>query len=612
MQIGKRQMSLYGLAVLLLIAVPIVHLLLSVTFSYWILGRTIQPIIGSNLISSMELQRSRVEQFFEQQEHEADHVAKSFALHAAIDSLVYKGGSEENIRQVLANKSWTTKIDNARVLDLNGKVIFDLHGNGDDTRRIQSLIPRQRSAELFAIYENQSSSSSSLVHSLPMLTKTGFEGTLVVEKSLSHLDSLVLDGRDLHDTGEVVLVRRDERGELRFASQLRFSEQFPSKMPVPAAIAEVLGASKLPAGLISVPDYRGVTVLAMFSKLPLADLYLMVTIDRDQAMKPLTDLRTTSVCLSVGGILLAVFLAYLFSRAIKKPLEQIAEVASSIEGGDYKAVVYPSAIKEIDEVGKALNTMTSSLVRAIEDRSASIQELEYFTRYATHDLHEPTKKLRKGCEIIRSFAPEALPQEVTNIIENLEFSADSMNDIISGMRALSGLSKAPLVRSHVQVEEVLLSLLSMLAKFLESNKTQVVLTALPTVYVSERLLPYLYRNLTQTLVLLGDVGRRVITFAAEPIGDSWILGIKVTPRLFSEFGGADHFYSAADLKYKFHDHDRGMGLALCRKIVALHDGDIWVTDTDKNGTLLRMVLHFQSDGDRELLKSKLAEDCSSG
>jgi signal transduction histidine kinase len=602
----KRKLSLYALTALLLTIAPIVHLIFSITFSYWTLGEAIQPVILSNLSSAMDLRRLQVQNYFDAQEHDTQHLAKQTALLDGIDQLIENPRDDKALSKIIKSKQWRPPINDAKIFDTVGNLIFSLSAIKGEERRIQSLIPRQVSSEVYTILDSDKGTRSRLVHSLPIETTRGFSGTLVIEKELTSLDEFLLDRRGLQKTGESLLLRQDERGSLRYASPLRFPEKYPDAMAISTKVEELLKTS-VPTGLSAITDYRGVQTFSMFSKLPIKGLYLMVKVDQSEAFSPLTMLRQRSIAISVGGIAFAILLAFIFSRSIKRSLLQVISSAHEIEHGNYTVRAPVSRVKEVGELGQAFNRMADALANAIGEKNSSIQELEYFSRYATHDLNEPTKKLKRGCQIIKESSPESIPPEVLEIIDQLEFSADSMHDVISGMRTLSTLSKFPLTRTHIQIEEMLLPLLTTFSRFLENSKTQVVLTSLPTVYASEQLLPYLYRNLTQTLVQLGDVGRRIMTFTAEPVGDSWILGIKVTPRLFSRVGEPSRVYTASELKYKFHDHDRGMGLALCRKIVARHDGEIWVTDADSTGTYLQMVLHFQGEEDRERLRQFLAK-----
>lgn len=118
---------------------------------------------------------------------------------------------------------------------------------------------------------------------------------------------------------------------------------------------------------------------------------LAVLLIQDQVRTGGLPLQVLAVVL--GGVLLAVALAYLLARAITQPLGALGDAVGRIAAGDLDTRIEVRSGDELGRLGRAVNAMTSDLRSYVGELQASRRELRAGlerlgdTLSSTHDLH---------------------------------------------------------------------------------------------------------------------------------------------------------------------------------------------------------------------------------
>jgi len=117
---------------------------------------------------------------------------------------------------------------------------------------------------------------------------------------------------------------------------------------------------------------------------------------------PTTGLPTNIILQLIGAIILAVLLASLagrfLARQIAKPLEELANAAKTISGGDLKTQVSTNTdIVELHSLGQTFNSMTESLRQSDEAKKAFIADV-------THELRTPLTVIKGTIETLEDGA----------------------------------------------------------------------------------------------------------------------------------------------------------------------------------------------------------------
>ncbi len=161
---------------------------------------------------------------------------------------------------------------------------------------------------------------------------------------------------------------------------------------------------------------------------------------------PLTEVSATLhhtlvIEIVVGlGVLAALMVAawFLIRRGLR-PLDDMAEAAGAIAGGDLARRVEPAEPStEVGRLGLALNAMLAQIERAFAAREASEQRLRRFLADASHELRTPLTSIRGYAELFRRGADER-PEDLAVSMRRIEEEAQRMGVLVNDLLLLARL-----------------------------------------------------------------------------------------------------------------------------------------------------------------------------
>jgi signal transduction histidine kinase len=265
--------------------------------------------------------------------------------------------------------------------------------------------------------------------------------------------------------------------------------------------------------------------------------------------------------------------------------DQTREVAS---GETYKHIV-PGGPVELTNLGEDVEAMRREIAAQLElaertqsDLARSNQDLQRFAYVASHDLSEPLRKVANFCQLLERQYGDQLDDRARQYIDFAVDGAKRMQVLITDLLALSRVGRTTERFERINLDLKLDQALATLGeRIADAGATVERLTPLPTVDGDRALLISLWQNLIGNAVKYRreDVAP-VIRISAERDENAhmWTItisdnGIGIDPqyaeRIFAVF-------------QRLHLRDQyggtGIGLALCRRIVEFHGGEIWLAD----------------------------------
>ncbi|GJL55654.1 MAG: hypothetical protein NPIRA02_27860 [Nitrospirales bacterium] len=246
------------------------------------------------------------------------------------------------------------------------------------------------------------------------------------------------------------------------------------------------------------------------------------------------------------------------------------------------------------------------LTQYIENLRRSNSELEQFAYVASHDLQEPLRKIRNFSELLSAKAEGHLSPELEKFLTPIVSSATRMQALVQDLLTYSRIARegpdvAP-VDLQVLVEQVKNSLESAIAE----TQATLIIAPLPTIEANATQIEQLFQNLiANSLKYHGDRAPR-ITITATQHDTYWQFavsdnGIGIDPQY------ADRIFVIFQRLHTKQKYDgTGIGLAICKKIVERHEGQIWVESTpDEGSTFFFTLPSSQTEKDhREVLVSE--------
>lgn len=181
--------------------------------------------------------------------------------------------------------------------------------------------------------------------------------------SLKELDQVLMKERP--EKGDDHQVRRyivDESGSLVAASDVNLADQRKVDLNSREAIHDFLVGNERQR--VSEKSYRNEydqPVLVSGIKIPSLHATLFIERPRDELAVPLGDLTVYAALLSLVSLIISLFLAFLLSRHITRPIVELSRGAESIASGDLNYRISLKSGDEIEALGNAFNRMTDAL-----------------------------------------------------------------------------------------------------------------------------------------------------------------------------------------------------------------------------------------------------------
>jgi len=235
--------------------------------------------------------------------------------------------------------------------------------------------------------------------------------------------------------------------------------------------------------------------------------------------------------------------------------------------------------------------------------SLATHDLERFAYIASHDLHEPLRRVVTHCQILMEDFGAEVSDEGVEVVEIIQASSKSMrfmlNDLLTYSRLNQQLQQA---FEPVDMASIVCHAIDDLEPKLAHQKIELKVAHLPLIWGREALLQLVcYHLLSNAIKFTGDRPPSV-DISVQDQGRYWQFsvtdqGIGIEPRF------AERIF---DIFQRLHSKDdfsgSGAGLAICKLIIERHGGAIWLDTTYLKGT--RMV--FTLPKDRSAIRAKMA------
>ncbi len=275
---------------------------------------------------------------------------------------------------------------------------------------------------------------------------------------------------------------------------------------------------------------------------------------------------------------------------IIRPLASLGDEAQAVASGGIDHKLRVTGPREVMQLAADVEAMRRQLLRSLDDLSfkaseleRSNRELEQFAYVASHDLQEPLRKVASFCQMLESRYGGQLDERAHQYISYAVDGAKRMQALINELLTFSRVGQPGTMRGPVDLNLAASQAVDALDATVEDSDAEVVIGDLPTVSGDLTLLTQLFQNLIANSIKFRRVDEHpVIKIEATRDDGQWEFscednGIGIAPayaeRVFIIF-------------QRLHPREAypgtGIGLALCRKIVDFHGGQIWV-DTTNDG-----------------------------
>lgn len=251
----------------------------------------------------------------------------------------------------------------------------------------------------------------------------------------------------------------------------------------------------------------------------------------------------------------------------------------------------------IDKVKKSELELTTSnllLEKRVAERTKSLQEkneemgrIVYIT---SHDLQEPLRTTRGMIDIFIEDFQQKLDAKSERYLTMINSSVGRMSALVTSLLDYSRIGQKKKL-SKVDLNVVINGVIQSLEGSITQAKGTVKVAEMPTVYGYETDLALLFQNLISNAIKFRKPGvDPVVEIEASEERDQWNFEVKDNGIGIEVEHRSEIFKIFTRLHLKQEFEGTGIGLAHCKKIVELHDGDISVVPSTTFGSIFKFSL----------------------
>ena len=232
---------------------------------------------------------------------------------------------------------------------------------------------------------------------------------------------------------------------------------------------------------------------------------------------------------------------------------------------------------------KVVFNMTQNDIEKLQQElQLAKQELRDFIYIVSHDVKAPARNIKAFSQRLREKASEKLTDKESQYLNFIENGADEMSILLDGVTEYSRIISLEEVDSEIDVNDVIKLISIEISEFMRMSSAKVTIKSdLPRIIAKPKLIHKLFKNLIINAIIFNDnIPEVIIDYKSEKNGLVFSIkdnGIGIAKENFDKI-----FKIFRRLHEKEFAPGIGLGLALCKRIMNIHNGEIFLeSDVDK-------------------------------
>jgi len=273
----------------------------------------------------------------------------------------------------------------------------------------------------------------------------------------------------------------------------------------------------------------------------------------------------------------------------KMPLFDDNKVVIGILGWYIDITDYKMMEIKIDEKNKALLEYNLQLERSKEALELANYDLEQFTYAASHDLKTPIRTITSFAQLLKKQQGET-NQKSAEYIDFIVESGLRMNTLVEDILAYAKTGSQKLVGQEANISELVSAKLRDLEQVIHAKSAKIKLD-LPSTPIKcyPHLIGMVFYNLINNALKFNESEIPTVHCTYSECSQYWKFsvsdnGIGIAPDTAQK--AFEPFKRLVGRQYE----GSGLGLSICKRVVNIHKGKIWIENNANGGTTFKFSI----------------------
>jgi PAS domain S-box-containing protein len=224
------------------------------------------------------------------------------------------------------------------------------------------------------------------------------------------------------------------------------------------------------------------------------------------------------------------------------------------------------------------------LKRSMKELKRSNQELEQFAYIASHDLQEPLRMVSSFTQLLERQYKDKLDATASEYINYAVEGAKRMQLLINDLLSYSRVNTKGEKFEDVYLDKVLDDVLFNMEILIEENNATITKKSLPKICADYYQMVQVFQNLIGNAIKYRSEEKPQILISAQKEDDHWLFSVEDNGIGIE----SDYYEQVFKIFRRLHNHDEyegtGIGLAITKRIIERHKGQIWVESEPGTGS----------------------------
>ncbi|CAK8717099.1 histidine kinase [Candidatus Electronema halotolerans] len=314
--------------------------------------------------------------------------------------------------------------------------------------------------------------------------------------------------------------------------------------------------------------------------------------------------RLWLLLLTSGLLLLFIILfSWIIIKSITTPLNRLTQTFQRLAAGSSEADIPPYPLE--DELGALTRAAASFKAKNIEleeskkELEHSNDELEQFVYTVSHDLKSPIVTSMGFIGIIRKLADQGKAEQAVGMLDKVVKANERMSQLINDLLELSRVGRIDMETKPFDLNLLLADFARSRSEVLAQEQFRLLIEpGLPTILANESRALQIFENILSNALKYANQKRNGCLRISSASDAAWhhVLCADNGPGIPEEYREKIFglFY-----RLDVNMEGTGIGLAVARKIMKLHGGEIWVEAGPEGGAVFHLTFPKTEPGIRQ-------------